>query len=292
MAKLIPTATRYDRPDTPETLQRLIKNATGKPFLLAGGTSLGFSRPKTEHIIDLNRLPFRECRLTALHDLEIGALTTIGDLERHNDAKSFCGGILTQATDALASTPLRNLITVGGNLAAGYPWSDLPVAFLALNARLRCFDSAQTDCVSPKEISLPHDGQTTFKKLTENQFVSHIILDGKYANARGAFTKFSRTSTDLAIITVAVTFIPDGNIMRSVRVAVGGLVPVPQRLPEVEMMLEGQTFENSLFQEAGAAADVILRKDPRASDDYRRNVLKTLVTRTCIKATGVMADEN
>jgi CO/xanthine dehydrogenase FAD-binding subunit len=292
MPKLIPTATRYDRPDTPEALHQLIKNTTVKPFLMAGGTSLAFSRPKAEHIIDLNRLPFRECRLTAQHDLEIGALTTIGDLERLSEIQSFCGGILLQATDKLASTPLRNLITVGGNLAAGYPWSDLPVACLALNARLRFFDPAQTDYVSPEETALPHNGKTSFRKLTANQLVSHIILDGKYSNARGAFTKFSRTSTDLAIITVAITFIPDGNLMRSVRVAVGGLVSVPQRLPDVEMLLEGQTFEKTVLLNAGAAADVMLRNDTRASDDYRRSVLKTLVTRTFMKATGVVDDEN
>lgn len=293
MAKLIPTATRYDRPETLEELELLLKDDTSSAFLLAGGTSLAFSRPAFERIIDMNRLPLKGCQIKVPGDLEIGALTTIGDLERDPAAAAFCGGILLQSTDKLASTPLRNLITTGGTIASGYPWSDLPVVFLALDARLRMLDMAHAGVPGDDTMLLPHDGGIPFRSLTHSKrIISHVILDGGYAHGRGAFTKFARTASDLALVSVAVTCISEENSMRSVRVAAGGLTAVPQRLPDVERMLEGQSPEKRLFEAAGDAAVVSPRPDTRASADYRLDVLKTLVTRTCLKASGELDDEN
>ena len=139
MAKLIPTAMQYYRPETPAELEPLLGSNDPAALFIGGGTGMAFSRPAAERIVDLSRMPWKGCRRLADGSLEIGAVTTIGELERLPDATAFCGGILRQATDKLASTPLRNLITVGGNVAAGFAWSDLPVVFLALDARYRAF---------------------------------------------------------------------------------------------------------------------------------------------------------
>ncbi|HPQ40948.1 MAG TPA: FAD binding domain-containing protein, partial [bacterium] len=150
MAKLIPGATTFLQPATEDELtEQLTAVSAGggedEPgvLILAGGTSLAFSRPDTRTILDLNGLPFRGCRTESGSELSIGAVTTVTELENDPETAGFCGGILRQATDMLASTPLRNLITAGGNLAAGYAWCDLPVAFLALDGRYELFPGGE-----------------------------------------------------------------------------------------------------------------------------------------------------
>ncbi len=302
MAQLIPTATSYHRPDTPEELAHLIGDGGTSSFIMAGGTSFAFSRPAVQRIIDLNRLPWKGCRSLPDGALEIGALTTVGDMEKDPLVIAFCGGLLRQASDKLASTPLRNLITVGGNLTAGFAWCDLPVALIAMDTRYRVFPdvagsdgiaSAQPEPVSGNLHPLPIDGERSLRQLTRSgQVLSHVVLDGSYARARGAFIKFARTASDLALVSVAVTFIPAGKRMSRVRVVAGGLVSTPRRLTEVELLLEGKEPDDGLFETAGRTAAVMPRPDTRATEEYRLDVLKTLVTRACRQAAGGGSDEN
>ena len=276
MATLIPQANTYEKPASIDEAVTLLKTDTGKTLVYAGGTALAFSQPKVERIIDISELPLKGCELNSDDDLKIGALTTINQLEKDSNARRFCGGIIPMATDKLASTPLRNLITVGGNLAAGYAWSDLPVALLAMDAQYSLLPSKS---LTP----IPCDGEISFRRLAEDgALISHVVLDGAFRNRCGSFLKFARTSTDLAMVTVAVTMDIKNNTMNSVRIAAGGLVAIPQRLKNLEVELEGQTPGEELFQNTARNVNIRVRPDTRASEDYRLEVLKTLITRACL----------
>lgn len=288
MAKLIPTATRYHRPASPDELAHLIGDAHPSSLILAGGTSLSFSRPAVERLVDVSGMPWHGCRRLPDGALEIGAVTTIGEFERNPDVAAFCGGFLRQATDRLASTPLRNLITVGGNVAAGFAWSDLPVACLALDARYRVFPGSGNDALLP----FPVDGEQSLRQLSRSgRVISHIVLDGRFAAARGTYIKFARTASDLSLVSAAVVFRLENARMRDIRIVAGGLTAAPRRLPDVEAMLEGKEPDSGLFEKAGRAAEVMPRPDTRASEEYRLDVLKTLVTRACRQTAGDGTDE-
>ncbi|MBN1296393.1 FAD binding domain-containing protein, partial [bacterium] len=198
MARLLPSATAYHQPKTLTELDRLLGTYTTRDnpeirplLLLAGGTSLAFSRPDATTVIDLTDLPIKGCSCDPDGAVRMGAVTTIGDMERDPMISAFCGGILRQATDTLASTPLRNLITIGGNIAAGYAWCDLPVVLLALDAQYELFPSGTIH-------NLPQDGSIPFRRLTgPGEVILQVILNARFAAARGAFIDFARTSTDL-----------------------------------------------------------------------------------------------
>ena len=276
MATLIPKAKTFEKPGTVDEAVALLQADSGKTLVYAGGTALAFSQPKAERIIDISELPLKGCELTSNGDLEIGALTTISQLEKDSNAQSFCGGIIPLATDKLASTPLRNLITVGGNLAGGYAWSDLPVALLAMDAKY---------CLLPGKAvePIPCDGEVSFRRLTEDgTLISHVVLDGAFKNRSGAFLKFARTSTDLAMVTTAVTMEIKDNVMNSVRIVAGGLVAIPQRLKNLEAELEGQKPGEELFKNIAGKVDIKVRPDTRATEEYRLEVLKTLIVRACL----------
>ncbi|MCD4654647.1 FAD binding domain-containing protein [bacterium] len=273
MAKLIPQAKHYERPETETELVSILKDTDSSDFFIAGGTSMSFSKPNAQRVIDLSRLPLKGCQINNENNVEIGALTTIGDLEQNPLTATFCAGILRHATDKLASTPLRNLITVGGNLAAGYAWCDLPVVLLALDARYECLPARE---IKP----IPSDGKISFRRLSgKGEIVSRIILSGEFSDARGAFIKYARTSSDLSMVSVAVTMKEEQGKMRSVRIVVGGLVPTPLRLKSVEQMLEGQVANTELFEKAAGTVNLTPRPDTRATSEYRLEVLKTLISR-------------
>jgi len=285
MSKLLPSAKQYERPENEAELYEILSQTDGSDYLIAGGTSLSFSRPAVQRIIDISKMPLKGCRFDADNNLVIGAMTTIGDLERNSAAATFCGGILRQTTDQLASTPLRNLITVGGNLAAGYAWCDLPVALLAMDAQYE---------VIPGENSrtIPYDGSTSFRRLSKkDEIISKISLGSQFKDASGVFMKFSRTSTDLAMVNVAVTMKVEQNILKTVRIVAGGLVPTPMRLQEIEQMLEGQVINSEFVEQAVKKLNLKPRPDTRASAEYRLEVLKTLISRAC-NAAGEQANEN
>jgi aerobic carbon-monoxide dehydrogenase medium subunit len=282
MAQLFVGLKEYHRPETVEEAFSLLEKKGWQARILAGGTSLAFSRPKIESVVDITRLPFRGCS-QGKGGLEIGSLTTIRELEKNQTVRTYAGGVLVQACDRLATTPLRNLITAGGNIMGGFTWSDLPAVFLSLDAGIRYFNG------SACEKSFETDGKFSRQSLLGGPGVlMHIILPETRRTACAAFTKFARTATDLSMATVAVSFIMNGSIMSEVRIACSGLVTEPQRITAAEACLEGRAPSDEVFAEAGAAASAAVkpRQDTRAGADYRLSILGTLVERTCVNALG------
>lgn len=282
MAKLIPGLKQYLRPDSIEAALEFINQSTDDVKLLAGGTSLAFTHPTVHTIVDITRLPLSGIQL---HNdaIEIGATVTIRDLERHPLLQSYCNKILPCACDRLASTPLRNLITVGGNLLGGFPWSDLPVALVTLDTEL-VIATTQGESIrpiAPNGIVKRHD------LIQPGEILTRIRLSADRVAARGAFIKFSRTEVDFGIVVVAVSFNLDsqGCIVQP-RVACGSVTPEAMRIPAAEVLLDGKHPCEELFEEAGnvGRAAVTLRADTRAPEDYRREMLGVTITRALISA--------
>lgn len=248
MARLLVDLKEYHRPDTAPDALDLLKKYGQEATLLAGGISLAFRSPKVSAAIDISRLPLRGTAWNA-GDLEIGAVTTIREMEIDPAIQMYAGGLIVQACDRLATTPLRNLITCGGNLMGGFVWSDLPVALLALNASVRIFDGAES--IRPIE--------------TDGRFQRDALLDK-----------------------AAVSLRLQDDIMTNVRIACGGLVAQPQRIVEAEQVLEGARPTEKIMGKAGAAAAevVVPRRDYNAGPEYRLSVLSMLIRRAVAQAVG------
>ena len=100
--------------------------------------------PEMPDFVDRLRDVVREQR----GELHIGATATMADLAGSELARTWAGGALAAAAAAAGSTPLRNLITAGGNLASLYPWSDLPPALLVVDARVHLAGPAGPEITS------------------------------------------------------------------------------------------------------------------------------------------------
>lgn len=236
--------TDFHRPgslsDARATLKRL--GPAGLP--MAGGTSLVFTSEKDEKVaVDINRLGL-EGITRADGGFRIGAATRLAALQKHHEA----GWVLDRVAVHLASQQIRNMSTLGGNIARVFPWSDFPVALLALGAVMVV--------VGDRERELGAD--EFFASQPARLFQSGDLLASVKVPALGAgqgfgYRKQTQTSMGFSLVTAAAFVELDGATVKKVRVAVGAGVPFPGRLAAVEQAVAGKRGGEQAFKDAAAA---------------------------------------
>lgn len=277
--------TIYQPKSVAEALDLMHKHGPAAKWI-AGGTSRSLrARQNLEVLIDLQGL-----NLAAVVNLEghvtLGACTTLATIARHQLLTKCWGGVIAEAAAASASTPLRNLITVGGNLVGLATWSDLPVALLATDA-LVVIEGPTSRRVAITDFFANHPS----KLLTYEELVTRIELTNDVTR-QGKFIKSARTNFDYALVDVAVTLKLEADKTKDVRIAIGAVEVLPRRLNEVEAVVEGSVVTDALIarvQEKTKAA-ITPRSDFRASSDYLRELTSVLVGRALKAASGLASD--
>ncbi len=236
---------------------------------VAGGTSF-IAKPRVEHLVDLTRLELNYIRDKKTKVL-IGATTTATNISESQVLGRLASGILHAASSTMADTQLRNVITVGGDIACRYIWANLPPALMVLDARLKIAGSKE------RVISI----EKFFKsRLQPGEFISEVIVPKKSAKGKGAFIKFSRTKFEYSLITVAVYAERRGKKTSVVRVAVSGNTP-PTRIKAIEVGLQGKVITEELLERTTmeAVAQLPLTESYIFSEKYRRELLSILLKR-------------
>jgi carbon-monoxide dehydrogenase medium subunit len=189
--------------------------------------------------------------------VRIGAATTLAEVGAH-DGLSFLHPVIR----SIASPPVRNLATVGGNLLVPQPHGDLAVALLALDARVDVVSVGNTRTVSVCEPVRAHE------VITEVHFG---LPNGTWRYRKAMRRKHNSAS----IVTVAAVLGDD------VRIALGGVAPRPIRAHAAEQILETQP--DAVTEAAEAAREGIEPfDDAYASAWYRTRVLPVHVRRALL----------
>jgi carbon-monoxide dehydrogenase medium subunit len=209
----------------------------------------------------------------------IGAMTTFFDLLSSTAVQSALP-LLSGAASKVGSTAIRNLGTIGGNLCHNEPGADLPPALLALDASVDLQSRKGT-----RRLPLADFFRDFFHTAVEaDELLCRIEIPALAAGARGVYLKHSISAEDLAIASAAVLFIPDGKRgdgVGELRIALGGVAPVPFRAVKAEAALRGTALKDAAIRAAAevAASEADPMSDPHASADYRRKMVKVLVRR-------------
>src|SRR5467141_1847133 len=136
---MIPQSFEYCRPGTLPEAVALLEQHGDAAKILSGGQSLipmmkiRLARP--EYLIDINRLANLQYIKEEGGFLKIGGLTREADLDISSLIRSKYPIILDTAA-MIADPQVRNLATVGGNLAHGDPANDHPATMLALGGEI------------------------------------------------------------------------------------------------------------------------------------------------------------
>lgn len=255
--------------------------------LYAGGTEvlliLKEGLLRVTSLVDVKRLPgLGEIRSENGHVL-IGAATTHRALETAALVQARCPMVAGVARH-VANIRVRNVGTVGGNLAFADPHSDLATLFLAfdgvvrLEARGRSRELPLADFVrGPYETARDEDELLTLVRLTPWP-----------AGTTGAYVKFGVYERPTLGVAVALMAGGDGSAISGARVAVGCVGPRPQRAPEAEQRLLGWSAAD-VARHADELAALVAR-DVEASGDlhgsaaYKKDMTRVFVKRTLLVA--------
>lgn len=261
-----------------EALELVANGATP----LAGATALYTAKARRElALVDLSALGLGG--ITVESDRVIlGAMATLTELIRAA-IPGMEGALLRRAARAVTSHPLRNAITVGGNLAHVAYWADLPVVFLTLGASVEVKKHGSTPEVLPIE-ALVEPGKHPYA----GGLITRVFVPLAPGIVGFGYERFSRTAGDYSLATSSVTLRMNDGLVSDPRVVLGAIQNRPVRATVVEQALAGRPFDDRTL--AGAmkalAEDVHVAPNFRAGADYRRTLVVTLTRRALVTAHG------
>ena len=216
---------------------------------LAGGTALHFMQDHTPvTAVDITHLGLAYIRPEG-DFYRIGATTPLADIQRYRAPRWAMHEICRR----ISTHQIRNVSTLGGNIARVFPWADMPVVLLALHARLIVYAGKN------KELAADDYFKTQpAKRFLHGDLLKEVKVPALQAHHGFGSVKVVRTAAAFSMVTIACVLELDGPHIKSARVAAGSAIPFPRRLPEVEAALKGREAATAVFQEAagkgGAAA--------------------------------------
>jgi len=261
-------------PSVDAAIAELRMGPPGEVAVLAGGTDLMFDidsgRGAPKKVVSLRRLPWRTVDWNG-PVLTVGSTLPLRSLERDPDLPTRHPGLF-QAIRAVGSVQLRHRATLGGNLGRAAPASDLIPILLALDA--------EVDLVGP----------SGDRRLSIDRFVlgsrrtalgpGELVRSVRFPEPRPSAYLWQRVrpANDVSQVAVAAARSPSDH---GWRVAVGGIPPRAVRVPEAEAELRSPTPSDPEVREAAERAmrHLSIVTDRRASEEYRRRVVGTLVDR-------------
>lgn len=278
----------YFTPGAREEVLELLEKYGDGAMIVAGGSFVHGLDARDlllgiEALIDIRNVGLDQLS-TGPDGLSMGAMVTFAQLQKNEAVQGSAA--YGAVRDALAYPPLqiRNVATVGGNIASACPYFDLPTALMALDGVVRAQGASGT-----RDIGLGAFLSGMFENALEsNEFVTNIEVPAPPRGSASAFIKYETNANDLAIVNVAVRITrDDAGTCRDARVAIGGgAAETPVRAEAAESLLEGRALTDESIEEAGAAVPEGLQpmSDHRASAKFRSSLAATLTRRALRRA--------
>ena len=258
---------------------------------IAGGTALmlmmkaGVFRPS--RLVSLRKLARLNARIAMAKDgaLTIGAMTPLALLERSPEV-ARAAPVIPRAMRRLSNIRVRNVATIGGNLAHGDPHMDLPPILIALDAKVAVV-GANGAQAAERTIAVEDLFAGYFETvLAKNELIAELRIPPQ-GKSRAAYLKVTTGSAeDWPALGVAVALEAEGSAVKSARVVVSAATEKATRLKGVERLLAGATVDQKMLARAGdaAAEEAECITDVRGSAAYKRELTRVYVGRALRQA--------
>ena len=275
----------YLKPKTLSEAMDALATAARPVIPVAGGTDLLLDIEQGRHepvqtLVDVTSIE----ELTLLEqrgdELFIGAAVSVNRVATTPEVAHHAQA-LTEACDLIAGPQVRNVATLGGNVAHALPAADGTIALLALNAQVeiagRVAERTETKRVAFKDLFLG-PGKSSLKHGEELivGFYSSLIKP----HQASCFKRIMRPQgVALPILNCAVWLERENDIIKDIRIAVGPGGGTPFRATQAEDTLRGGALNEETFE---SALDALLDQAKfrtskrRASADYRRHIVSGL----------------
>jgi aerobic carbon-monoxide dehydrogenase medium subunit len=283
---MIPAAFEYHSPGSISEATALLARLGEDAKVLSGGQSLiplmklRLSSPR--HVVDINGIGGLDGVREANGFLRIGALTRESDLEESEVVRARYP-LLHDTCKVIADPLVRNLATVGGNLAHADPANDHPATMLALGA--------EVVAVGPKgERTIPIASFFTgpfATSLRPDEILTEIRIPATPARSGGAYVKLERKVGDFATAAVAVyVVLSAGGTCDQVGIGLTNVGLTPIKATQAEAALKGKRPDAATIKQAAelAAAAAQPSDDLRGSAEYKKDLVRVLTARALRRA--------
>jgi xanthine dehydrogenase YagS FAD-binding subunit len=164
--------------------------------------------------------------------------------------------------------------------------SDTAPALVALNATFRIVGPGGERTVPAADFfTLPTVNAARENVLKEDEVLASIAVPPSSASTKSTYHKvMDREAWTHAIVSAAIVLDMNRDVCRSARIVLGGVAPIPWRLPEVEKMLTGQRITPELAAKAGELA--VAGAKPLGKNAYKVPMTSAMLRRTLIALAG------
>ncbi len=274
----------YYSPQTVNETFELIGRLGPQAKVLAGGTDLILIMKQKvinpRYLIDINRVKeFQGINYEAGKETVIGAATKISEVE-HSAIIRDKYYALHQAAGELGSTQVRAMATIGGNNCNASPAAETTTPLVALGAK-----AVISSATGERELSMD-DFILGYRKtaLEEGELLVRFILPEPAPHSASRYANIGlRNAMEIDAVNMTVNMVleSDGLTVKTLKLVMGSVAPIPVISAEVPALLAGREFSDDLAKKAASAAAGEARpiSDIRATAEYRREVVSVLARR-------------
>lgn len=267
----------------PKTLSEAVAALGGheNARVLAGGQSLiplmRFRLASPAILVDLNRVEGLSYIKEEGSHLKLGSMTREAELEYSQLIKEKYP-LLADTASVISDPVVRNLGTVGGNLANGDPGNDQPATMLAYGA-----DVVAHGPNGERVIPITSFFRGLYESdLAPNEILTEIRLPARQPRSGGAYLKLERKVGDFATAAVAAQVkLDEAGNFASVGIGLTNVGLTAIKAVEAEEYLKGKAPVDEHIKHAARLAAYASQPvaDVRGSEDYKRSLVKTYTVR-------------
>ncbi len=238
----------YAFPSSVADAMNILLNRKYKALVMAGGTLVGKAIPATaETYLDIRNLPLKDIKVKG-GKLVIGAAATFDDIDNSELCREWAGGILSQVASQCSSQLIRNMATIGGNIARPHSFNMFPVVLMCMGAEVMLE-------TKNGKILVPYASLSQNKNLKpgENCIILEVLLPKKTKTQTFEFIKLAKTKSSWeSYVTLCFS-----NEKKNPKFVVGALTPRPFCAVEAEKAFAKGATAEEILQKFTAAIEAV-----------------------------------
>lgn len=276
-----------------EATTLLAELADDDPKCIAGGQSLvpmmNLRLARPGHLVDLRHVP----DLRGIHregrSWRIGALTRHAAIEDDAQVRQDLP-LLTEVAGNIGYRAVRNRGTIGGSVCHADPVAEWPMIACLLDAELEVVGPRGDRRVPAADFFV----MTLESALHADEVLTHLRFTLPPDRWGWGFGEFARKVGDYAVVAAGVLLEAADGAIGHARIALAGVAGTPLRAHGAEQRLAGAALHDASALTAAAeaaASEIDPPDDLHASSVHRRQLVRTLVQRALVDASGRVAGD-
>lgn len=246
----------YTKPESVQDAFNLLQESD-QNIIIGGGAWLKFKKGAFDTVIDLSLLKLDQITLVDGW-IEIGAMSTLRQIETNDLLVKECNGIFSKAVKSIMGVGIRNIATIGGSIMGKYAFSDILTPLQVMETRLVFHNVG--------EMSLEE-----FLKIKKFPKDILLTLKIKQSKSKGYFKTVKKTALDFPVLNIAIS--NDKNI----KISVGARPSVATRAYQSESKISEDISIEDIV--SNIVNEIKLSANTRASKEYREELLAVYLKR-------------